>query len=146
VLEVIAQAALSAALTYAEMTSLQRRIQPLRESGIALRGQLDGAFPDAAQRARVGRELNDADVQLAQLEERARSAGNAADTLISILDEAANTASAGTRRRPLRDGPAREPAGRAPTPRDASAPQERPGRSAVPRPSTPTDGARDFEP
>lgn len=141
VLEVIAQAALSAALTYAEMSSLQRRIPPLRESGVALRAQLDGAFPDAAQRARAGRELGDADVQLSQLQERARSVGNAADTLISILDEGANTTSTGLRRRPLRDAPPRDQGGKPP-----SGPPERPLRPAAPRPSAPADGPRDFEP
>lgn len=145
VLEVIAQAALSGALTYAEMSSLQRRIQPLRESAAALRARLDAAFPDASQRARVSQELSDADAQLVQLQERARSVGNAADTIISILDEAANTVAAGGRRRPLRDGPLRdggpprEPAGKAPAARE-------PARPSAPKPSTPADGTRDFEP
>ena len=102
VLEVVAQAALSAALTYAEMNGLQRKLQPLRESAATLRAQLDRAFSDASQRARVGQELGDAELQLAQLQERARSVANAADTMISILDEAANTASTGARRRPQR--------------------------------------------
>lgn len=144
VLEVIAQAALSAALTYAEMNSLQRRLQPLREDAATLRGQLGSAFPDASQRARVSQELSDADAQLTQLQEHARSVANAADTLIAILDEAANTASASMRRRPLRDAPPREPAGK--PPRDASPPAERPVRPTAPRPSAPAAGARDFEP
>lgn len=145
VLEVIAQAALSGALTYAEMSSLQRRLQPLRESAVTLRARLDGAFPNASQRARVARELADADAQLTQLQERARSVANAADTLISILDEAANTVSGGARRRPLREGPGRDPAGK-PAVRDPSAATERPARPTAPKPSAPADGARDFEP
>lgn len=146
VLEVIAQAALSAVLTYAEMSSLQRRLQPLREQPALLRGQLDAAFPDGAQRARVRQELADAEAQLPQLQERARAVANTADTLISILDEAANTVGAGARRRPLREAPARDAGGRPSAPKDPSAPAERPARPTPSRPSAPADGARDFEP
>jgi hypothetical protein len=146
VLEVLAQAALSAALTYAEMNGLQRRIQPLRESVSTLRGQLEATFPDAAQRARIQQELSDADAQLGQLQERARGVANAADTLISILDEGANTVGSTARRRPLRDAPLRDTAGKPPAPREASAPAERPARPAAPKPNAPAEGTRDFEP
>ncbi|MEY2936386.1 MAG: hypothetical protein RL033_7135 [Pseudomonadota bacterium] len=146
VLEVLAQAALSAALTYAEMSSVQRRIQPLRESVAPLRGQLEATFADASQRARVQQELSDADAQLEPLHERARGVANDADTLISILDEGANTVGTTARRRPLRDAPPRDPAGRPPVPRDAPAPSDRPARPAAAKPSLPAEGARDFEP
>jgi outer membrane protein TolC len=146
VLEVLAQAALSAALTYAEMSSVQRRIQALRESVAPLRGQLDAAFPDASQRARARQELSDAEAQLEPLHERARSVANAADILISILDEGANTVGTTARRRPLRDAPPRDAAGRPPGPRDAPTPADRPARPAAAKPSAPAEGTRDFEP
>ncbi len=146
VLEVIAQAALSAALSYAEMSGLQRRIQPLRESAATLRGQLDAAFPDSSQRGRVRRELDDAEAQLTELQERARTVANSADTLISILDEAANTVSASARRRPLREAGSRESGPREPAARPPAAREGAPARPGAPRPSAPAENTRDFEP
>jgi len=143
-LEVVAQAALSAATVYAEMSTLPRRTRLLEEHLTTLRSQLTPSFPDAAQRARVQDELVEAATLLAQLNERARPLANAADTLISLLDEAANTVGSGAtaRRRALREAP-RAPAALPPAP---AAPADRAARPASPKGNTAADPTRDFEP
>ena len=144
-LEVVAQAALSAATLYAEMGTLPRRTRPLEESALTLRSQVDQAFADASQRARVQNDLAEALALLGKLNERSRALANAADTLISLLDEAANTASSGAaRRRVLREAP-RNPAAQPAAPSSGS-PTERPARPPTPKPAAPADQARDFEP
>lgn len=139
-LEVLAQAALSAATAYADMGTLPRRTRPLEENVAPLRGQLEASFPDAAQRARVQDDLVEAAALLGKLNERARAVANAADTLISVLDEAANTVNAGAaaRRRALRE--AARPSAPPPAP---AAPAARP---ASPKGNVPPDATRDFEP
>jgi hypothetical protein len=135
-LEVVAQAALSAATVYAEMGTLQRRTRPLEDNAAALRNQVDASFADAALRTRVQQDLADADALLGKSNERSRALANAADTLVSLLDEAANTAS-------VRRRPGSPSAPRPATPRDsAPPPAERPGRASTPKP----EPAQDFEP
>jgi len=142
-LEVVAQAALSAATVYADMGTLPRRARPLEESASSLRSELPRAFADAAQRAQVQADLDRSQAALSNLSERARSVANNADTLISLLDEAANTANgnAAARRRPTRETP------RGPAPSSAAGNAPAPERPARPPASKPAaDQARDFEP
>jgi hypothetical protein len=144
-LEVVAQAALSAATLYAEMGTLPRRTRPLEESAATLRSQVDQAFADASQRAHVQNDLAEALALLSKLNERSRALANAADTLISLLDEAANTASSGVaRRRAMREAP-RNPAAQPAAPSPGS-PADRPARPPTPKPAAPVDQPRDFEP
>jgi hypothetical protein len=142
-LEVVAQAALSAATVYADMGTLPRRARPLDETATTLRAELARAFPDAGQRAQVLTDLDRAQTALGKLNERARSVANSADTLVSLLDEAANTASSNpaARKRPTREpprAPAGSPAG------NPAPPAERPARPSANKPAA--DQARDFEP
>jgi hypothetical protein len=143
-LEVVAQAALSAATVYAEMGTLPRRTHPLAERATALRGQVDQAFAEPSQRARVQSELAQTEALLGKLNERGRALANAADTLVSLLDEAANTANPGPARR--RPATPRDPANKPAVLHDPAAPAERPARAAPPKPQATTDAARDFEP
>ncbi|HEU4577624.1 MAG TPA: hypothetical protein VFS67_05185 [Polyangiaceae bacterium] len=141
-LEVVAQAALSAATVYADMGALPRRTRPLEESAGALRAGLAGAFPDAGQRARIQADLDRAQAALEQLNERSRRVASSADTLVSLLDEAANTATGNSaaRRRPPREAP-KSPGPPASSPAPAT---ERPSRPPASKPAA--DRARDFEP
>ena len=143
-LEVVAQTALSAVTLYAEMGTLPRRTRPLAENVETLRSRIDQAFADASQRARVQSDLAEAAALLSKLNERSRTVANAADTLISLLDEAANTASTGPgRHRIVREAP-RNPAAQ-PAPPSSGSPADRPARPPTPKPA-PADQARDFEP
>jgi hypothetical protein len=143
-LEVVAQAALSSATLYAEMGTLPRRTRPLEGSAAILRNRVDEAFANASQRARVQSDLTEAAALLGKLNERSRALANAADTLISLLDEAANTANPGSaRRRANREAP-RNP-GAQPAPSSGPA-ADRPARPPTPKPAAPADQARDFEP
>jgi len=146
-LEVVAQAALSGATLYAEMGTLPRRTRPLEENAAGLRSRLDQAFADASQRARVQNDLAEAAALLGKLNERSRAVANAADTLISLLDEAANTAITGAaRRRASRDAARSSAAPPAPpTPANPGSATDRPARPPTPKPA-PADQARDFEP
>jgi hypothetical protein len=143
-LEVVAQAALSAATVYADMGALPRRTGPLEESATTLRAELPRAFADAGQRAQVQADLDRAQAALGPLTERARRVANSADTLVSLLDEAANTASGNpaARRRPTREAP--KPAAASPAVATPAAGAERPARAPASKPAT--DQARDFEP
>jgi hypothetical protein len=143
-LEVVAQAALSAATVYADMGTLPRRSRPLDEGAATLRAELPRAFADAGQRAQVQTDLDRAQAALGKLNERARSVANSADTLISLLDEAANTASnnPAARRRPTRETP-RAPSG-SPAAGNPAPAAERPARPPASKPAA--DQARDFEP
>jgi hypothetical protein len=97
-LEVLGQAALSAATIYVEMGRIVGRTAPLSEEANKLSGYVQASFVEAAQRDRVRRSLGEAITALPLLNERARNVGNSADTLISLLDEAANTAASARRR------------------------------------------------
>jgi hypothetical protein len=141
---VIAQAALSGATLYAEMGTLPRRTRPLEETAAALRSRIDQAFADASQRARIQNDLAEAAALLGKLNERSRAVANAADTLISLLDEAANTAITGAARRRASREAARTPAA-PPTPANPGSVADRPARPPTPKPA-PADQARDFEP
>jgi hypothetical protein len=146
-LEVLAQAALSAATVYAEMGTLPRRTRPLEENVPRLHAELDASFSDWSGRERVRDDLVEATALLAKLNERARAMANAADTLISLLDEAANTAHLGAaaRRRTPREA-ARPAAAPAPAPAGAGPAPDRAGRPPAPKGNAPADPTRDFEP
>ncbi len=105
-LEVLGQAALSAATIYVEMGRIVGRTSPLTEEANKLTGYVQQSFVEAAERDRVRRGLNEAITALPLLNERARNVGNSADTLISLLDEAANTAVSVRRRGPREVSPA----------------------------------------
>jgi hypothetical protein len=145
-LEVVAQAALSAATVYADMGTLARRTRPLDESASSLRTELPRAFADAGQRAQVQADLERSQAALAKLNERARAVANGADTLISLLDEAANTASANpaARRRLPRETPRGPAPSGAPSSGGPAPAAERPARPAATKPAA--DHGRDFEP
>lgn len=144
-LEVVAQAALSAATVYADMGTLARRTRPLDESASSLRTDLPRAFSDAAQRAQVQADLERSQAALAKLNERARAVANSADTLISLLDEAANTASGGAaRRRPPRETPRGPAPSGAPAAGNPAPAAERAARPPASKPAA--DHGRDFEP
>jgi hypothetical protein len=153
-LEVLAQAALSAASVYVEMSRAQRHLHTLAEESSALRGESERALPNAGERAALGARLADADALSARLGTQARAAGNAADALISMLDEAANTAPASPRRRNAKESMQREstpkpPARAAPTPTDAVPSSDRPARrpvSKTPEPSPAAQRPGDFQP
>ena len=153
-LEVLAQAALSGATLYADMGRVHRRTQQLLAESGELRNQVDASFKDATERERVRAKLIEAEEFLPQLNTRARGVANAADSLIAILDEAANTAQAAPtnrRRAPRdpkevvpRDGPPRES-----PPSAQSAPRRPPATDAERGPAAPMAAERpaaDFEP
>jgi hypothetical protein len=153
-LEVLAQAALSAASVYVEMGHVQRHLHALGEESSALRGESERSFPNAGERAALGARLTDADALAARLGIQARAAGNAADTLISLLDEAANTAPAVPRKRKAKEPVQREsaskpPARGAPAATEAVPASDRPARrpgAKTPEPSPPAQRPGDFQP
>lgn len=123
-LEALAQAALSAATIYSNMGRERRRTERLLTELGELEGRVDNSFSEPSDRERVRRKLGEAKEFLPQLNAQAREVSGAADILISLLDEAANTAPVTAARRrpaPPRDAP-RVPA--APTP--ASPPRANP--------------------
>ena len=148
-LEALAQAALSGATIYSNMGRERRRMErQLAEVG-ELEGRVDSTFVDPADRERVRRKLAEAKEFLPQLNSQAREISGAADILISLLDEAANTAPIGVGRRrvpgPAKDGAPRPAASGAATaapgaapPRATStaAPANAPGTAA---PASPAD-------
>lgn len=147
-LKVLAQAALSGATVYVDMGRAQHRTGQLLEEAAKLEGQVSSTFYDAAQRGLVRSKLSEAEAFLPDLREQAHQAANAAEVLIALLDEAANTAPEGPtlRRRPVRE-----------VPRDATAtPAERsprrppvknlePARAAAPAPAA-ADRPNDLQP
>ncbi len=149
-LEVLAQAALSAATIYADMGRVERRVPLLLEQSGELRRGVGSAFAEASKRQTVEAKLAEAEVLLPDLDRQAKAVGNEADVLIAVLDEAANTAPP-ARRRPARDpSPAREAPREAPA-RDAAA--ESMSRRAAPKTAEQQPGASpaerakgDFEP
>lgn len=107
-LEVLARAAVSAAMIYAEMGHVQKRTPPLLEELGKLRARVPETFADAARRDTVRDQLEEAEQLLPELHDRARATGNAAEVLIAILDESANTAPTPASRRPTRGQNTRE--------------------------------------
>jgi hypothetical protein len=129
-LKVLAQAALSGATVYADMGRVQRRTELLGAEAAKLKAGITTAFLEAAQRDQVRAKLAEAEVLLPQLNAQARAVSNAADLLIAVLDEAANTAQSAQaiRRRAARE---REAQSKAPGP---------PGSERGPRRPTPKEG------
>jgi hypothetical protein len=150
-LKVLAQAALSGATIYADMWHVQRRTEALLTEASLLQGKVATSFGEAAAQDRVRLKLTEAEDFLPGLSDQAQAVEDAADALISMLDEAANTAQATpTRRRPagVKDGTARDAAGQ------AGASERAPRRPPAPRApaagaAAPGSGGRpaaDFEP
>jgi hypothetical protein len=148
-LEALAQAALSGATIYANMGRERRRMERLMTEAGELEARVDTTFVDPSDRERVRRKLAEAREFLPQLNAQAREVSGAADILISLLDEAANTAPVGPARRrpagPPKDGVPRAPASPAPTPPPRAAPPKAPppaiGFPAVPAPPAAAGGA-----
>lgn len=135
-LEALAQAALSGATIYSNMGRERRRLERLAAEVGELEARVNTSFIDPSERDRVRQKLDEAKEFLPQLSARAREVSGAADILISLLDEAANTAPVSPRRRapaPPRDGAPR------PQPAPAGAPRPEPPRP--PPPSAASAGA-----
>jgi hypothetical protein len=90
-LEALAQAALSGATVYTSMSHVRHRVERLAVEVTALGSQVDTAFTDVDSRERARVKLEEARTFLPQLGAQAREVAGSADTLISLLDEAANT-------------------------------------------------------
>jgi hypothetical protein len=127
-LEALAQAALSGATIYANMSRERRHTEQLLAEVVELEARVDSSFADAGEREKVRSKLSEAKQFLPQLNGQAREVSGSADILISLLDEAANTAPvAPTRRRagPPRDGAPngpQRPTPKAPAPAGAVGP------------------------
>lgn len=126
-LQALAQAALSGATIYGNMGRERHRIERLLVDVGELEGRVDTAFAGPAERPRVRAKLAEAKQLLPELNAQAREVSAAADILISLLDEAANTAPVvSPRRRPsaARQSPAPSAASpkRAPAPPAGAAP------------------------
>jgi hypothetical protein len=120
-LEALAQAALSGATIYANMSRERRHTEQLLAEVAELEARVDSSFVDAGDREKVRSKLSEAKQFLPQLNAQAREISGSADILISLLDEAANTA-------PV--APARRRAG---SPRDGGPnPLQRPPAKAAP--------------
>src|SRR5688572_14010709 len=101
-LEALAQAALSGATLYTDMGSVRRRIERLGRDVAELEGQVDVSTTDVVDRERVRAKLKEARELLPELDAQARQVWGSADSLIALLDEAANTVPAApARRRPV---------------------------------------------
>jgi hypothetical protein len=148
-LKVLAQAALSGATVYVDMERAQHRTVQLLEEAAKLDGQVSTTFYDAAQRDLVRSKLSEAEAFLPDLREQAHQAANAADVLIALLDEAANTAPEGPapRRRPAREAPrdATAPSASDRGPRRPPVKNSEPAAAAAPLPAAP-DRPTDFQP
>ena len=100
-LQALAQAALSGATIYGNMGRERHRTEQLLVEVGELEGRVDTAFAGPAERQRVRAKLAEAKQLLPELNAQAREVSAAADILISLLDEAANTAPVvSPRRRP----------------------------------------------
>jgi hypothetical protein len=141
-LKVLAQAALSGATLYADMGVIRRRAGELMGELTELRGGLPTAFTDVGERDKVRNKLTEAEALLPELRDRARGLSNAADLLIALLDEAANTAAVPPpnrrRTRDARENAAPDGAGKSRVPREAPPLAERPPRRAEPADTQPS--------
>jgi hypothetical protein len=137
------------------MGHAQHRLHALGVELGDLRAQAPQNFPSVQERDTVLARLTEADVLLGKLAAEAHGASNAADTLISLLDEAANTAPrkrTGAREAAPRDNAPKAAARPAATPPDdgngaaADHRERRPNAKGVePAPAAPTR-PHDFEP
>jgi hypothetical protein len=146
-LEALAQAALSGATIYANMGRERRHTERLLIEVAELEARVDSSFVDAGEREKVRSKLSEAKQFLPQLNARARETSGSADILISLLDEAANTAPVtlarrragsprdGTPNHPQRPPPkAPPPGGPAPAPFSGPAPAPFSGTAPAPPP------------
>jgi hypothetical protein len=144
-LKVLAQAALSGATVYVDMGRAQHRTVLLLEEAAKLEGQVTATFNEAAQRDLVRTKLSEAETFLPELREQAHRASNAADVLIALLDEAANTApeAPALRRRAVREAPAAPLPDR--SPRRPPVKNSEPAAAGAPAAAAP-DRPSDFQP
>jgi hypothetical protein len=91
-LEALAQAALSGATIYANMGRERRHTERLLGEVVELEERVDASFLEPSDRERVRAKLAEAKSLLPQIDSQAREVAGHADILISLLDEAANTA------------------------------------------------------
>jgi hypothetical protein len=134
-LEALAQAALSGATIYANMGRERHRTERLLAEVGELEARVDTSFVAPSDRERVRRKLSEAREFLPQLNAQAREVAGAADILISLLDEAANTAPVEPpRRRPSapKQGAPRPPAQPAPAPASSGLVRPAPPKAATP--------------
>ncbi len=148
-LKVLAQAALSGATIYADMWQVQRRTEALLTEANQLHGKLGVTFPQATEQERVRVKLAEAEDFLPGLSEQAEAVADASDVLISMLDEAANTAQTPPVRR--RPAAAKESVGRDVGPAAGQRVPRRPAPKAPAAGATAPPGgggrpATDFEP
>jgi hypothetical protein len=149
-LEALAQAALSGATIYSNMGRERRRMERLMTEAGELEARVDTTFVDPSDRERVRRKLGEAKEFLPQLNAQAREVSGAADILISLLDEAANTAPVGPARRrpagPPKDGAPRPPAAPPGAPPPRAAPPKAPPAIGFPTPPAPPAAAGNAAP
>ncbi len=146
-LEALAQAALSGATIYTNMGRERRRMERLLVDVAELEGRLDATFVDPADRERVRAKLREAKELLPQLNAQAREVSGAADILISLLDEAANTAPvAQQRRRGAPPPPAPRPAPSGGTAPGVTRPATPKPPALAPHPSPPPSASPSAEP
>jgi hypothetical protein len=140
-LEALAQASLSGATIYTNMGRARRRMDRLLVDIAELEARVDTTFADLGDRERVRAKLSEAKEFLPQLNAQAREVSGSADTLISLLDEAANTAPVAPQRRrgaaPIKEGPARAAPGGLPNATSTTAPFGA-TRPAAPKPPAPS--------
>jgi hypothetical protein len=140
-LEPLAQAALSGATLYVNMAHERRHTEHLLAEVAELEGRADASFVDAGERVRVRAKLAEAKSLLPQLSAQAREVSGSADLLISLLDEAANTAPVSARRRapsPPRDSAPRPAPVKPPAPAAVSPSVNAPATGASPPAAAPS--------
>jgi hypothetical protein len=98
-LEALAQAALSGATVYSDMGRVRKRTERLTLELSELEAHLDSSITDVVDRERVRAKLQEAKELLPTLNAGAREVWGSADTLVALLDEAANTVPVGPPRR-----------------------------------------------
>ncbi|HTV19597.1 MAG TPA: hypothetical protein VMG12_13020 [Polyangiaceae bacterium] len=142
-LEALAQAALSGATIYSNMGRERRRMERQSAEVGELESRVDSTFVDPSDRERVRRKLAEAKEFLPQLNAQAREVSGAADILISLLDEAANTApiSPARRRAPVPSKDAPRPPAPAATPSATTAPAGMPPTATPPTAKPPAGPA-----
>jgi hypothetical protein len=146
-LEALAQAAVTGATVYTNMGRVRRQTERLTLELSELEGQVDTSISDVVDRERVRAKLKEAKELLPRLNAEAREVWGAADVLIALLDEAANTVPVSPARRrasmPTKDNlpprlvPRAEPRPPPPASITSSTPAPGtppPGNAAQPRP------------
>jgi hypothetical protein len=146
-LEALAQAALSGATVYTNMGRVHRRAERLASEVSTLEAQVSSSITDVVDRERVRAKLKEAKELLPGLGAQAREVSGSADTLIALLDEAANTVPVAPARRrggaPTKDNlpprlvPRAEPRPPPPATIESSTPAPAVKQAPGPRPASP---------